>query len=169
MQTATGIDLTSSPGRPPAYRPQLTRLQLLDEDGQTINGELPVGSPLKAVIHFTLDAPCTSFDASIAFDTPTGQRICTAHSAYEPDRLHEERVGEQVFVCEISSLALVPGDYKVHVGLDIAGQEVDWVEGAMRLTVIRSDYYGTGVVPTKGAFLLQNRWKLAEQAVAAYS
>jgi hypothetical protein len=77
--------------------------------------------------------------------------------------MHQERTGEQVFSCDIASLALVPGDYKVHVGLDIAGQEVDLVEDAVRLTVVRSDYYGTGIVPTKGVFLLPNRWALLEQ------
>ena len=65
-----------------------------------------------------------------------------------------------MFVCEIPSLPLVPGQYKVHVGLDIAGHEVDWVEDATRLTVIKSDYYGTGIMPTKGIMLLKNRWKL---------
>jgi lipopolysaccharide transport system ATP-binding protein len=164
-----GFDLASAPGRPTSYKPQLTRLELQDGDGNPFCGDLPVGSALKARIHFNLEAPCTSFDASIAFDTPTGQRVCTAHSAYEPDRVHEERSGEQIFACEIPSVALVPGDYKIHVGLDIAGQEVDWVEDAARLTVIRSDYYGTGIVPTKGMFLLPNRWTLLDQPVEVYS
>jgi lipopolysaccharide transport system ATP-binding protein len=74
--------------------------------------------------------------------------------------VHEERVGEQVFVCDIPSLPLVPGEYKVNVGLDIASHEVDWVDDAARLTVIKSDYYGTGIVPIRGTFLVQNRWAL---------
>jgi hypothetical protein len=41
--------------------------------------------------------------------------------------------------------------------------EVDWVEDATRLRVIKSDFYGTGVIPTKGTFLLENRWRLAPQ------
>jgi lipopolysaccharide transport system ATP-binding protein len=157
------IDLGSSPHRPAKYRPLLQRLELYTEEDRPVQGELPLGAPLKAVIRFTLAEPCTSFDASIAFDTPTGQRVCTAHSAYEPDRVHEEKEGEQVFVCEIPSLPLVPGEYTVHVSLDIAGHEADAFENAMRLTVIKSDYYGTGIVPTRGAFLLQNRWSLARQ------
>jgi homopolymeric O-antigen transport system ATP-binding protein len=160
-----GIDLSASPGRSPAHRPYLTRLDLLDQTGQPLCGDFPTGSALRAVVHFSLDASCTSFDASIAFDTPTGQRVCTAHSAYEPDRVHQERSGEQAFICDIPSVALVPGDYRISVGLDIAGHEVDWVDGAARLSVIESDYYGTGVVPTKGMFLLPNRWTLCDQPV----
>jgi len=153
-------DLSNAPGRSPKYRPHLKRLELYTEEGRPLTGELPVGAPLKAVITFQLDEPCTSFDASIAFDTTSGQRICTAHSAYEPGRLHEQRVGEQVFTCEIPSLPLLPGEYRIGVGLDVGSQEVDWVDDAVRVSVIKSDFYGTGVVPTRGTFLLQNRWTL---------
>jgi lipopolysaccharide transport system ATP-binding protein len=158
------IDLGVAPGRPTRYRrPFLTNVELYTEGDAPFRGELRVGAPLKAVIHFALEDPCSHFDASIAIDTLSGQRVCTAHSAYEPDRIHEERVGEQAFVCEISSIPLVPGEYRISVGLDIANDEVDWVDGAAQLTILRSDYYGTGIVPTRGVFLLQNRWALADQ------
>jgi len=154
------VDLHHAAGRPPKYHPLLKRLELFNGTGTPLRGDLPAGAPLKAIITFNLEHPCTSFDASLAFETLTGQRVCTAHSAYEPRRVHEERVGEQVFVCDIPSLPVIPGEYKIHVGLDIATREADWVEDAARLSVVNSDYYGTGIVPTKGAFLLQNRWNL---------
>ena len=163
------VDLSTASGRSPKYQPQLTRLELYDGNDQPIRGDLPTGSSVKAYIYFNLETPCTSFDASLAFETPSGQRVCTAHSAYEPDRIHSEGAGEQVFVCEIPSLALVPGDYRLHVGLDIGGHEVDWVDNAMSLNVLKSDYYGTGVVPTKGTFLLQNRWTLNYDRVGVCS
>lgn len=154
------VDLSKAAGRVAKYRPQLKRVELYTENEQPLTGELPVGGPLKAIITIGLEEPCTSFDASIAFDTTSGQRICTAHSAYEPSRVHEERQGEQVFICQIPSLPLLPGEYRVGVGLDIAGYEVDWVDDAARISVIKSDFYGTGIVPTRGTFLLQNRWIL---------
>ncbi len=167
--TSHVVDLSSSTGRPAKYRPHLRRLELFDGKGRPLRGTLPTGEAVKAFIYFDLETPCTSFDASIAFDTLTGQRVCTAHSAYEPDRRHEERAGEQVFVCDIPSLALVPGEYKVHVGLDIASGEVDWIEEAMRLSIVNSDFYGTGILPTKGVCLLENRWTLeyAREEVAS--
>jgi lipopolysaccharide transport system ATP-binding protein len=157
------VDLHSAAGRPARYRPMLKRVELYTEDDKPCVGELRAGAPLKAVIHFNLDEPCMSFDASIAFDTRSGQRIFTAHSAYEPDRVHEGRVGEQSFVCEIPSVPLVPGDYRVGVGLDIGGHEADWVDDAASLTILRSDYYGTGVMPERGMFLVQNRWALQDE------
>lgn len=158
--SAAVIDLRTAAGRPSRYRPQLTRLELFDEDGRPAIGHVHSGASLTAIITFELETPCRSFDASIAFDTPAGQRVCTAHSAYEPRRIHEERHGEQTFTCQINDLPLVPGDYKIGVGLDIGGCEVDWVDNVTRLTVIRSDYYGTGVLPTRGLLLLDNDWIL---------
>ena len=157
------IDLDHAPGRLAKHRPHLKRLELFSGNNEPLVGELPVGAPVKAIITFQLQESCTSFDASIAFDTTSGQRICTAHSAYEPNRVHEEQSGEQTFVCEIPSLPLLPGEYRVGVGLDIGGYEVDWVDDAARLYVIKSDFYGTGIVPTRGTFLLQNRWALSEK------
>jgi lipopolysaccharide transport system ATP-binding protein len=154
------VDLGSSAGRPAKYRPQLKRLELLDGDDRPLGGTLPAGGSLKAVIQVELENPSINVDAELAFYTLSGERVCTAHSAYEPLRKHERLMGEQIFVCEIESLPLVPGEYKIHVGLDIALREVDCLEDVARLTVVTSDFYGTGVLPTKGVFLLNNRWSL---------
>jgi lipopolysaccharide transport system ATP-binding protein len=154
------VDLRGAVGRSPMCRPLLRQLELYSNEAP-LRGELPLGAPVRAVIQFELEDPCTSFDAWIAFYTLSGQRICTAHSAYEPNRVHEERSGEQTFVCDIPALPLTPGEYKVNVGIDIAGSEVDWVDDAARITVIKSDFYGTGIVPIKGTFLIANRWALA--------
>jgi lipopolysaccharide transport system ATP-binding protein len=157
------IDLSSSTGRPIQYRPQIKKLELFDGNNRPLRGNLPVGGSLKAFIYFELETPCANLDAELAFFTLSGERVCTAHSAYEPCRKHERRAGEQIFVCEIPNLPLVPGEYKINAGLDIALLEVDRVEDAARLTVTTSDFYGTGVVPTKGVFLLNNRWTLDHQ------
>jgi len=158
------VDLHTAVGRPSKYHPQLRRLELFTENDRPLRGELPTGGPLKAIINFDLEHPCPGFDVEIAFETVIGQRICTAHSAYEPGRAHEERSGEQVFTCEIPSLPLVPGEYHMHIGLHIAGHEVDWVENAARLLITKADFYGTGIVPTKGSFLLHNHWHTAPKA-----
>ena len=154
------VDLSVAP-RAAQRRPMLKRLELYTGNGDPLVGGLPLGAPMRAVVLFDLEAPCTSFDVSIAFVTTSGQRVCTAHSAYEPVRDHDERSGSQVFVCDIDSLPLIPSDYKIQVTLDIGGQEVDVVEEACNMTVLKSDFYGTGVIPTKGMMLIQNRWKFA--------
>ena len=158
------VDLGAAPGRPTKYHPALRKLQLFHPGGTPLSGGLAAGAGLRAIVEFELASRCTSFDVSVAFDTPSGQRLCTAHSAYEPERVHGEKFGAQAFTCEIPSLPLIPGDYKIGVGLDIGGAEADWVDDATRLKVIKSDFYGTGIAPTKGAFLIPNRWHLGAPA-----
>jgi lipopolysaccharide transport system ATP-binding protein len=154
------IDLVSSTGRPAQYGPQLKKLELFDGDDRPLRGAMCAGGSLKALIHFELEHPSCNVDVELGFYTLSGERVCTAHSAYEPSRKHKRRVGEQIFACDIPKLPLVPGEYKINVGLDIALSEVDCVEDVARLTVTGSDFYGTGVLPTKGVFLLNNRWTL---------
>jgi homopolymeric O-antigen transport system ATP-binding protein len=156
------VDLVSAPGRPGKYRPWLKRLELYTENGEPLTGSLPIGAPLTVKIYFHLEEPCKSVDAYIGFETLRGQRICTAFSGFEPDREHDERSGDQVFVCHISSLPLIAGEYKLTVGLHIGLDKVDLVEQAKHLAVHKTDYYGTGVLlaPDSGVFLLPNRWTL---------
>lgn len=153
------IDLSNVP-RPPQCRPLLKRLEFFTDQGRPLNGGLRMGSTLKAYIHFELEEPVSSLDACLGFDNSFGQRIFTAHSLFEPQKVWGERVGEQVFVCEIPSLTLVPGEYKIRVSLTIRGRPRDYVEDAARLTILESDYYGTGRVPWNGTFVLKHRWYL---------
>ena len=102
------IDLGSAAGRPAKYRPQLKKLELFDVADRPLGGNLPVGGSLKAVIQVELENPSLNVDAELAFYTLNGERVCTAHSAYEPIRNHQRRVGEQIFTCEIAKSSAGP-------------------------------------------------------------
>ena len=154
------VDLSKAAGRPRRCRPLLKRLELYTDQGKPLNGSLQMGGSLKACIYFQLDKPTSNFGACLGFDTLFGQRVFTAHSLFEPDRAWGERVGEQVFVCEIPSLQLVPGEYKLKIALDIHTPDEDCVEDAARLTILEADYYGTGKVPWSGTFVAKHRWHL---------
>ena len=47
---------------------------------------------------------------------------------------------------------------RIKVAIDIGGRETDAVPDATRLTVIESDYYGTGKVPWNGIVVMKHRW-----------
>jgi lipopolysaccharide transport system ATP-binding protein len=153
------IDLSGA-ARPPQCTPLLQRLELFTDQGRSLNGGLQMGSTLKAHIYFQLEEPTSSLDACLAFDSLFGQRVFTAHSLFEPKKAWGERAGQQVFVCEIPSLTLVPGEYRIKVALNIHNSERDYVEDAARLTILESDYYGTGRVPWNGVFVLAHSWRL---------
>ena len=153
------VDLSRSPGRPSRCRPLLKRLELFSRE-QPVRGQLRMGDPLTAYISFALEEPASNLNACLAFDTLFGQRVFTAHSLFEPQNSWGPRTGEQVFVCEIPSLTLVPGEYKIKVALDVQNAERDLVEDAARLTILESDYYGTGRVPWNGMFVLKHSWHM---------
>ena len=154
------VDLDHARRRPPSSAHRLQRLELFAGDGTPLTGTLLTGAPLQARISFHLGAPATSFDVCLAFNSLMGQRIFTAHTICEPERSLDPRVGEQVFVCEIPSLTLAPGEYSIKVGLDVREREIDAVDDATRLTVVASDYYGTGRIPRNGLFVLPHQWRL---------
>jgi lipopolysaccharide transport system ATP-binding protein len=154
------FDLSKAAGRPPKFTPLLKRLELYTDQDRPLTRGLRLGSTFKAYIYFDLDEPTSSLDACVGFDSLLGQRVFTAHSVFEPQRGWGERVGPQVFVCEIPRLTLVPGDYKIKVALNVHNFERDYVEDAAVLTILDSDYYGTGKTPWNGFFVLDHRWQL---------
>ncbi len=160
------LDLRQAPGRPAQCRPMLTRVEFYSGDGTPLTGVLPMGDSLRIKIHFELNAPAAGIDAGIGFDNLFGQRIFTAHSSFEPAHPQVEDGGAQVFVCEIPSFTLVPGEYVLKLALDINGREGDIVEDAARLHVVESDYYGTGRVPWNGAIVLEHHWYAERRADA---
>ena len=156
------IDLANA-RRANLRRPRLLeRMEFYTDGNAPMKGHLPMGAPLKVRIHFPLSKPADNFEVGIGFDNMFGQRVFTAHSCFEPDRSHGQRVGPQVFVCNIPSLTLVPGEYTLRVWMDIGVDEVDLVDDAARIQVIESDYYGTGRVPWNGTFVLKHHWYLEQ-------
>jgi len=156
------IDLSTAAGRSHQSTPLLKRLELYTDQGRPLTRGVQMGGSLTAYIYFDLDEPTASLDACLGFNSILGQRVFTAHSVFEPKRGWGERVGPQVFVCEIPHLTLVPGDYKIKVALNVHNFERDYVEDATMLTVLDSDYYGTGKTPWNGVFVLDHGWRLAD-------
>jgi lipopolysaccharide transport system ATP-binding protein len=154
------IDLRHSPRSSRFPRALLQRLELFTKGGKPVNGTLKVGDPLEAHIHFRLDEPTATVDATFAFDNLLGQRIFHGHSIYEPGRSQGEWSGDHVFVCKLPSLPLVPGQYKIKVALDVNHSPVDGIEDAVRLTINETDYYGSGKFPTSGLIVLDQHWDL---------
>jgi lipopolysaccharide transport system ATP-binding protein len=159
-QTSAAVDLSTHPGRPPIYPPMLTSLKFYNGNGKPLNSGLKIGGSLKATICFRTEQPFYNMDACIGFETLSGQRVFTAHTAFDPHRSMMECIGERTFICEIPSLILVPGTYKVIVALASSDVIADIVEDAARIEVLDADYYGTGKTPWNGLIVLKHHWSL---------
>jgi lipopolysaccharide transport system ATP-binding protein len=152
------IDLGGSTDRRSLTAKLLKRMEFYTEGDRPVVEGLQIGARLKVRVYFDLPSPTNSFNLGLGFNNIFGQRIFTAHSQFEPNRSTREHVGEQVFVCDIPSLTFMPGDYTLRIWLDIGNTEADLINDAARISVIESDYYGTGKVPWNGTFVLKHNW-----------
>jgi lipopolysaccharide transport system ATP-binding protein len=158
------IDLAQADSRRSVVGPLLKRLEFFTDAERPLTEGMSIGARLKVRIHFELPRPTASFNIGLGFNNSLSQRIFTAHSYFEPNRPSGEYVGPQIFTCDIPSLTFVPGDYTLRVWLDIGNTEADLIDDAACITVLESDYYGTGKVPWNGAFVLKHRWYLEQVA-----
>ena len=153
-------DLSRAATRHARFLPALRRLELFTSDGAPLAANLPVGGFFRAAVRFVLERPTSSFDVTIRFDDLLGQRILVVSTAFDPTVPRREQGGELEAACEIASLPLTPGSYKLRVALLVGNVEVDVVDDARRLTVVASDYYGTGQIPRAGTFVVPHRWSI---------
>ena len=160
------IELDSVGSRRVVVAPLLKRMELLANGDQPLLEGVPIGGRLKIRIHFDLPNPTDTFNVGLGFDNIYGQRIFTAHSSFEPERVLTPHVGPQVYTCEIPSFTLMPGEYSVKVWLDLKSVQADAIEDAAKITVLESDFYGTGKVPWNGTFVLRHHWYLQQAADA---
>jgi lipopolysaccharide transport system ATP-binding protein len=153
------VDLSSMSKRSAQFRvPLLNSVTFETSEGAPVNGVLPYGSGLHVRIDCKFDQPVQNVDAWLSFNTLFGEPIFVANSGFEPACVSEELVGEQTFICEIPTLSLVPGEYMINVALAVRDQLIDCVQDSGRLTVIPTDYYGTGRVPKHGNSVLTHHW-----------
>lgn len=156
------IDLTQAEGRPSKYRPILTFMELFSELETPFNGYLQVGAPLKIETSFRLQNFTRTLCICLIFENNLGQRIIQLTSIYQGKPPAEYDAGEHTLVCDIPSLPLLPGEYKIWVFVDIDGINVDRVEDAVRIQVVESDYYGNGQLPEYGHVVVPHTWSSKE-------
>lgn len=155
------IDLRNAPGRRPGCPLVADKLELFTGDGTPLVGPLAVGAALRARISFHLDTPTENLEVLLGFSDLYGQRIFSAFTNYEPTWQRSVPAGQYCAECEIPSLTLIPGEYRISVVVDGEREASDDViDDAARFTVVESDYYGTGKLPRRGVCVMPQRWVL---------
>jgi lipopolysaccharide transport system ATP-binding protein len=138
----------------------LQAIELYANNDEPLVQGIPLGGCLKVRVHFHLPVATSVFNVGLGFNNVVGQRVFTAHTVFEPNRDPAPVSGPQVLVCEIPSLTLVPGDYVLRIWLDVGNTEADLIDSAARITVLESDFYGSGKLPSDGMFVLNHSWAL---------
>lgn len=155
------IDLRGALDRRSPQGKFLQAIELYTDHDEPLLKDIKLGGSLRVRVHFNLPVATSAFNVGLGFNNAAGQRVFTAHTLFEPNREHQATAsGPQVMVCEIPRLTLVPGDYLLRVWLDVGNAEADLIDSAARITVLESDFYGGGKLPSDGMFVLDHRWAL---------
>jgi hypothetical protein len=155
------IDLRGALDRRSPQGKLLQAIELYTENDEPLLTEIKLGGYVKVRVHFNLPVATSSYNVGLGFNNAVGQRVFTAHTLFEPNRDQATVSGPQVLVCEIPKLTLVPGDYVLRVWLDVGNTEADLIDSAARITVLESDFYGSGKLPSDGMFVLDHSWVLS--------
>lgn len=156
------VDLAEAPTRKPHNQPILQRVELFTNHGEPAPRALQTGAELR--IRLTLRFPSHSevplFQVGIGFNTIFGQRVLTLHTSFDPELAYDPVSGQVTLECLVPSLTLMPGEYLIFLYVDIGHERKDAINDAWMLSVLESDYYGTGRAPFSGVFVLPHRWTM---------
>ncbi len=139
----------------------LKRLEVYTEKGAPFNGFLPVGGALKLKLTFNLNKKIEDFDPRINITDFYGRTIVSFRGSFETQRSWGALTGIQEFICEIPRLLITPGEYRIEAGMAFENLWVDYVEDILRITILESDYYGTGAVPVSGTCVMEHHLRPA--------
>lgn len=151
-------DLRVHPRRARNAKEILNKLRILDGAGNLSTG-LSLGETCAFEIGFQSQGLPRGLSFCITLNTSQGHRVCVLHS-----RIHARMVtdGEQsgLVRCAVDELPLLPGEYSVDVSVGTWDQVLDSVEGAAHISVLPSDYFGTGELPNsqQGMWALKCEW-----------
>jgi hypothetical protein len=107
------------------------------------------------------------FDVSIHIENSYGQavlRLATRETGGE----FRDVEGAGVIVCSITKLRILPGRYYLLLAASVppSFEYLDYVSQAVSFDVLERDVYGTGKVPTYGAFFTECKWSALSTDVA---
>lgn len=151
-------DLSVHPRRVRNSKEILQKLRIFDETG-SLSTAIPLGGKCTFELSFQSQGLPRGLSFCISLSTPQGQRIGVLHS-----RIHSRMIssGEQsgTVRCVVDHLPLLPGEYTVDVSVGTWDRVLDSVDGAARIAILPTDYFGTGELPNsqQGVLALKSCW-----------
>jgi lipopolysaccharide transport system ATP-binding protein len=159
-EQAHSVPLAGHTGRLPGMTPILQRVSLFDERHRPTTG-VPLGGTL--VIELELGEFVGQSDTTVQITLCDlfGTRLAQAHSKVQA-ALDLAGLGAARVSCRIADVRLLPGEYVLELTVGDSSDCLDRVQGAVGLSVLPADIYGTGKVPQRkdGLMALAARWEL---------
>ena len=162
-----GGDLTGLP-RDGSGEIRFRSVAITGEDGSP---EIYPDRPVVISLTFSADEPVPAdmLSLSVGINHGLGERLITLWNRFDPGR---PLVGTTIengttITCTLPHLPLRPGSYPITLYLDKGGGEIiDRVDNQIDFTVLPSDFYGTGQLPSEsqGAFMVPHEWRVERES-----
>jgi lipopolysaccharide transport system ATP-binding protein len=133
----------------------------LEADGETIDGPA-TGQSFDFVLRYeTADRrPMRNVNFWVWITADIGQ-VTLDLSSHETGTYFPEIPGEGEVRCTLPRCPLPAGRYEINCTADIAGEHLDWVEGARELVVREGDFFGSGQrQPSNRSVLVDHSWSV---------
>jgi lipopolysaccharide transport system ATP-binding protein len=137
------------------------------EDG---NPEIYPDRPVVISLAFSAQHPVSAeaLSLSVGINHGLGERLITLWNRFDPGQPLSDATIEDgtEITCHIRSLPLRPGRYPITLYLDRGGEIIDRIDNQIDFTVLPSDFFGTGQLPSEsqGAFMVPHEWRVEGRA-----
>ena len=132
--------------------------------GHRLVGEDQAGAQARFLIQYVTSSgsPKSNVMVTLRVEDTFGQYLFSLSTHFTGDDFREiPPIG--AFLCQIPSLPLVAGRYRVYLSVYVTNSKADALENALEFTVTESDVFGSGRVPKKGKhgpFWLKHTWTM---------
>jgi hypothetical protein len=165
LETEQGVGRFQAPQEAPGAPDAEVRLEeaQITSAGEFSETGYAIGAPLEFRVTYssrrTIPAPRMVVCVNNAF----GQRITTLHSVLSNPPFAPAALSSRFTLqCRTSGIALAPGEYRLSLTLESAGQPCHIQGDAMRLRILPSDFHGNGGRYANGIVYCRQEWSLAD-------
>lgn len=159
---ASGGELAGLP-RDGTGEVRFREVAITGEDG---NPDVFADRPVMITLRFsaTSPVPAETLSLSVGVNHIFGERLVTLWNRFDPgqpltDALIED--GTEI-TCYIPKLPLRPGRYPITLYLDRGGEIIDHIDNQVEFTILPSDFFGTGWLPSEsqGVLMVPHEWRV---------
>ncbi|MDS4042017.1 MAG: ABC transporter ATP-binding protein [Candidatus Competibacter sp.] len=156
------VDARLHPSRVAGAKPIITRFQIVDAKGRFAS-QIGLGEEVSFLIHLSTSQLISGLNAGIHIYNGFGQRVTTLHTNYQANVSLEVR-DRGILCCTVKTCDLMPGQYRIVLGLVSGNDLVDRIDPVTTFEVLPRDIFGTGKLPPgrDGVFISRGYWQFQQ-------
>jgi lipopolysaccharide transport system ATP-binding protein len=141
----------------------MTRVRMIDDKGST-SAAIGMGSGVRFEVELAGFSDHPRAQIGLIVKSGTGQWLANINTGMKPAIVDGDRAARERVSFNMPAFPFVPGHYFVDFSIAEKGiGRLDYVENALQIEVIESDYYGSGYQQSSkdGVVYLDGEWRIA--------